>query len=237
MKFGISFNLSHLNQAGALVHVYTDGSMLVNHGGTEMGQGLNTKVAQVVAHTLGVPLAHMRATATDTGKVANTSATAASSGSDLNGKAAEAAARHIRDRLAAFAAERAGVAAADVVFADDQVQAGGRTHPFAELVREAYLARVQLWSDGLLRHPRPALGRAHAQRPPLLLLRLRRGGIRGRARYPDRRMDAAAGRPAARRRPLDQPGDRHRPGRGRLHPGHGLADAGRAGVERRTAAC
>ncbi|MDD3675102.1 xanthine dehydrogenase molybdopterin binding subunit [Thauera propionica] len=153
VKFGISFNLSHLNQAGALVHVYTDGSVLVNHGGTEMGQGLNTKVAQVVAHTLGVPLARVRCTATDTGKVANTSATAASSGSDLNGKAAEAAARRIRDRLAAFAAERSGVTAADVVFADDQVQAGAARVPFARLVREAYVARLQLWSDGFYATP------------------------------------------------------------------------------------
>ena len=153
VKFGISFNLSHLNQAGALVHVYTDGSVLVNHGGAEMGQGLNTKVAQVVAHTLGVPLARVRCTATDTGKVANTSATAASSGSDLNGKAAEAAARRIRDRLATFAAERTGVAAVDVVFADDHVQAGTARIPFAQLVREAYVARLQLWSDGFYATP------------------------------------------------------------------------------------
>ncbi|ENO89312.1 xanthine dehydrogenase, molybdopterin binding subunit, partial [Thauera phenylacetica B4P] len=104
VKFGISFNLSHLNQAGALVHVYTDGSVLVNHGGTEMGQGVNTKVCQVVAHELGIDLARVRATATDTSKVANTSATAASTGADLNGQAAAAAARRIRQRLAAFAA-------------------------------------------------------------------------------------------------------------------------------------
>ncbi len=106
VKFGISFNLVHLNQAGALVHVYGDGSVLVNHGGTEMGQGLNTKVAQVVAHELGVDFEMVRSSATDTHKVANTSATAASTGSDLNGKAAQDAARQIRDRLAAFAAER-----------------------------------------------------------------------------------------------------------------------------------
>ncbi|MBV8503030.1 MAG: xanthine dehydrogenase molybdopterin binding subunit, partial [Paucibacter sp.] len=104
VKFGISFNLAHLNQAGALVHVYTDGSVLVNHGGTEMGQGLNTKVAQVVAHELGVGFNRIRVTATDTSKVANTSATAASTGSDLNGKAAQDAARQLRERLAAFAA-------------------------------------------------------------------------------------------------------------------------------------
>jgi xanthine dehydrogenase large subunit len=102
-KFGIAFNVTHLNQAGALVHVYLDGSVLVNHGGTEMGQGLNTKVAQVVAHELGVPLSAVKVTATDTTKVANTSATAASTGTDLNGKAAQAAARQIRDRLATFA--------------------------------------------------------------------------------------------------------------------------------------
>ena len=96
VKFGIAFNVSHLNQAGALVHVYVDGSVIVNHGGTEMGQGINTKVAQVVAHELGIDLAQVRATATDTSKVANTSATAASTGADLNGKAAQNAARQIR---------------------------------------------------------------------------------------------------------------------------------------------
>ena len=133
LKFGISFNVVHLNQAGALVHVYTDGSVLVNHGGTEMGQGLNTKVAQVVAQELGVPLASVRVTATDTHKVANTSATAASTGSDLNGKAAQDAARQIRQRLDAFDA--------------------GRKLPWCELVSQAYLARVQLWSDGFYATP------------------------------------------------------------------------------------
>jgi xanthine dehydrogenase large subunit len=153
VKFGISFNLAHLNQAGALVHVYVDGSILVNHGGTEMGQGLNTKVAQVVAHELGVPLQRVRCTATDTHKVANSSATAASTGADLNGKAAQDAARTIRDRLAAFAAERYRVAAADVRFADEQVHAGAHRVPFAVLVQEAYSARVQLWSDGFYATP------------------------------------------------------------------------------------
>ncbi|MEO6409991.1 MAG: xanthine dehydrogenase molybdopterin binding subunit, partial [Burkholderiaceae bacterium] len=108
VKFGISFNVAHFNQAGALVHVYNDGSILVNHGGTEMGQGLNTKVAQVVAHELGVSLASVRCTATDTHKVANTSATAASTGADLNGKAAQDAARQIRERLAACMAAHHG---------------------------------------------------------------------------------------------------------------------------------
>jgi len=105
LKFGIAFNLTHLNQAGALVHVYVDGSVLVNHGGTEMGQGVNTKVAQVVAHELGLDLSQVRVSATDTSKVANTSATAASTGADLNGKAAQDAARQIRERLTAFAAQ------------------------------------------------------------------------------------------------------------------------------------
>jgi len=108
VKFGISFNVKHYNQAGALVHVYTDGSVLVNHGGTEMGQGLNTKVAQIVAGELGIDLARVRTTAADTSKVANTSATAASTGADLNGKAAEDAARKIKRRLATFAAEHYG---------------------------------------------------------------------------------------------------------------------------------
>jgi xanthine dehydrogenase large subunit len=137
VKFGISFNVKHFNQAGALVHVYTDGSVLVNHGGTEMGQGLNTKVAQVVAHELGIPLEWVRCTATDTQKVANTSATAASTGSDLNGKAAQDAARQIRERLDRFAAERHG----------------GRKLPFKQLVQEAYTERVQLWSDGFYATP------------------------------------------------------------------------------------
>jgi xanthine dehydrogenase large subunit len=153
VKFGISFNVTHLNQAGALVHVYTDGSVLVNHGGTEMGQGLNTKVAQVVAHELGLPFERVRITATDTQKVANTSATAASTGSDLNGKAAQDAARRIRDRLAAFAAQAHGGRPDEVQFAHDTVTVSGRSLPFAELVNQAYLARVQLWSEGFYATP------------------------------------------------------------------------------------
>lgn len=153
VKFGISFNVVHLNQAGALVHVYTDGSVLVNHGGTEMGQGLNTKVAQVVAHELGLPFEAVRCTATDTQKIANTSATAASTGSDLNGKAAQAAARTVRDRLAAFAAGKYGGTPEAVRFAGGQVQVAGQAFAFADLVNQAYLARVQLWSDGFYATP------------------------------------------------------------------------------------
>ncbi|MEO6363297.1 MAG: xanthine dehydrogenase molybdopterin binding subunit [Caldimonas sp.] len=154
VKFGISFNLVHLNQAGALVHVYGDGSVLVNHGGTEMGQGLNTKVAQVVAHELGVPFESVRVTATDTHKVANTSATAASTGSDLNGKAAQDAARQIKARLVAFAVERWAVDAGEVRFADGTVQVGtAASMTFRELIVAAYMARVQLWSDGFYATP------------------------------------------------------------------------------------
>ncbi len=154
VKFGISFNVVHYNQAGALVHVYTDGSVLVSHGGTEMGQGLNTKVAQVVAHELGIGLKHVRSTAADTSKVANTSATAASTGSDLNGKAGQDAARQIRLRLAQFAAATYGGRAEDVTFAADAVGVAGKVIPFPELVQQAYRARVQLWSDGFYATPK-----------------------------------------------------------------------------------
>ncbi len=153
VKFGIAFNVTHLNQAGALVHVYVDGSILVNHGGTEMGQGINTKVMQVVAHELGVDLDRVRATATNTSKVANTSATAASTGADLNGKAAQDAARKIRDRLAAFVASQFGGEASEVRFADDTVFVAGQALRFGEVVAKAYLARVQLWSDGFYATP------------------------------------------------------------------------------------
>ncbi len=169
VKFGISFNMPHLNQAGALVHVYTDGSVLVNHGGTEMGQGLNTKIAQVVAHELGLPLERVRCSATDTSKVANTSATAASTGSDLNGKAAQNAARQIRDRLAAFwvsslaarpatdrppgTQEVRSPSSQDVRFEQGHLRLGADEASFEQVVAAAYLARVQLWSDGYYATP------------------------------------------------------------------------------------
>ena len=154
VKFGISFNVPHLNQAGALVHVYRDGSVLVNHGGTEMGQGLNTKVAQVVAGTFGLPLARVRVSAADTSKVANTSATAASTGSDINGKAAEDAALAIRARLAALAAAQYGGAAEAVTFENGLVRANGSAIAFGEFVEVAYMKRVQLWSDGFYATPK-----------------------------------------------------------------------------------
>ena len=153
VKFGISFNVVHFNQAGALVHIYTDGTALVNHGGTEMGQGLHTKVAQVVALELGIDVKSVRATATDTSKIPNTSATAASTGADLNAKAAQDAARQIRNRLALFAAEHLGGDASEVIFSDDQVSSNDKSLPFSELVNLAYQSRVQLWSDGFYKTP------------------------------------------------------------------------------------
>jgi len=125
----------------------------VNHGGTEMGQGLNTKVAQVVAHELGIAFDRVRVTATDTQKVANTSATAASTGADLNGKAAQDAARQVRERLAALWAAQLGVDAATLRFAGGQVCSGAHTIAFDALVAQAYTARVQLWSDGFYATP------------------------------------------------------------------------------------
>ena len=154
VKFGVSFNATLFNQAGALVNVYTDGTVLVNHGGTEMGQGLHTKVVQVVAHALGVPQDAVRVNATDTSKVPNTSATAASSGSDLNGKAAEAAALAVRERLAALAAAEFGIAAAQVEFVAGEVRGGGRVMDFAALARKAHEQRVSLSSNGFYRTPK-----------------------------------------------------------------------------------
>lgn len=154
VKFGISFTALHYNQAGALVHVYQDGSVMLNHGGTEMGQGLNIKVAQVVAQEFGLPIERIRITATNTSKVPNTSATAASSGSDLNGKAAQDAAVQIRARLAAFAAELFATSADQIKFAKGRVSGGGKEMSFGDLAKKAYHARIQLWSDGFYRTPK-----------------------------------------------------------------------------------
>ncbi len=154
VKFGISFTATHLNQAGALVHVYTDGSVHLNHGGTEMGQGLNTKVAQVVAEEFSIDIDRIKITAADTSKVPNASATAASAGSDLNGKAAQAAARTIRERLITFAAEHFDVAPDRVVFRDNRVSIGGEETSFTELVKLAYFARISLSATGFYRTPK-----------------------------------------------------------------------------------
>ncbi len=154
VKFGISFTATLFNQAGALVHVYTDGSVLVNHGGTEMGQGLHTKVAQVVADELGVPFESVMVTASDTARVPNASATAASSGTDLNGRAAQFAARNVRQNLAAFVCGLDGCGAGEVSFRSGEVRTPKNTRAFADVVGMAYANRIQLWSDGFYRTPK-----------------------------------------------------------------------------------
>jgi xanthine dehydrogenase large subunit len=154
VKFGISFTATFFNQAGALVHCYTDGSVQVNHGGTEMGQGLHTKVCQIVADELGIPFERVRITATDTSKIPNASATAASSGTDLNGRAAQFAARQIRERLAAYVAEKQNCRPGQVVFANGQVSGPEAVMSWEQLLDDAYHSRVQLWSDGFYKTPK-----------------------------------------------------------------------------------
>ncbi|WAJ26755.1 xanthine dehydrogenase molybdopterin binding subunit [Antarcticirhabdus aurantiaca] len=166
VKFGISFTTTHLNQAGALVHVYKDGSVALNHGGTEMGQGLFTKVAQVVAEEFQIDVTHVKITATTTAKVPNTSATAASSGSDLNGMAALNAARTIKDRLIAYACERYQVPREQVVFLPNRVRIGNQEKRFRDLVGEAYLARVSLSSTGFYATPGISYDRETASGKP-----------------------------------------------------------------------
>ncbi len=154
VKFGISFTLTHLNQAGALVHVYQDGSVHLNHGGTEMGQGLFQKVAQVAASRFGIPLEMVKITATDTAKVPNTSATAASSGSDLNGMAVKAACDTIRDRMADYLAEQHQTDAASVTFSDGHVEVGEERYSFAEAAALSYQGRVSLSATGFYKTPK-----------------------------------------------------------------------------------
>ena len=166
VKFGISFTLTHLNQAGALVHVYQDGSIHLNHGGTEMGQGLNQKVAQVAASAFGVSMDAVRITATDTAKVPNTSATAASSGSDLNGMAALAACETIRDRIAAHLAETHQASPGSVRFEDGRVHVGATDLSFAEAVQSAYFARVSLSATGFYKTPDLSWDRARGRGRP-----------------------------------------------------------------------
>lgn len=153
VKFGISFTVTHLNQAGALLQMYRDGSVLLNHAGTEMGQGLYVKVAQVAATTLGLPLAQVRCTATNTSKVPNTAPTAASAGTDLNGKAAEDAALQLRVRLAALFARECGVKAAAVRFANGEARAGGKRMTVAALANLAFMNRVSLSARGFYATP------------------------------------------------------------------------------------
>jgi len=166
VKFGISFTKTESNQAGALVHVYSDGSVHMNHGGTEMGQGLHLKVAQVVAEEFQIDLERVKITATTTAKVPNTSPTAASSGADLNGMAAQNAARQIKERLIAFAAESHQVPRDQVIFLPNRVRIADIEMPFNDLVKKAYMARVQLSAAGFYKTPKihwdRSKGRGHA---------------------------------------------------------------------------
>jgi len=168
VKFGISFTLTHLNQAGALVHIYQDGSVHLNHGGTEMGQGLFQKVAQVAATVLGVPVEVIKITPTDTAKVPNTSATAASSGTDLNGMAVKAACETLRTRIAAFLADQHGKKPSDVVFTDGMVMVGRRQFTFAKAAELAYQGRISLSATGFYKTPKIQWDRVKGRGRPFL---------------------------------------------------------------------
>jgi xanthine dehydrogenase large subunit len=228
VKFGISFTTTHLNQAGALVHVYTDGSISLNHGGTEMGQGLNIKVAQVVADAFQVPLAAVKITSTRTDKVPNTSATAASSGSDLNGMAALHACEQIKDRLAAL--RRATFGARPVYHARRRA-ARRAADELQGFVNEAYLARDLALGRRLLPHPGHPLRPRRPQGRPFYYYAYGAACSEVVVDTLTGENRSARGHPP-RRRPLAEPGHRPRPDRGRLHPGHGLADHRGAGVRR-----
>ncbi|MFI8483121.1 xanthine dehydrogenase molybdopterin binding subunit [Pseudomonas sp. NPDC078700] len=166
VKFGISFTASFLNQAGALVHIYTDGSIHLNHGGTEMGQGLNTKVAQIVAEVFQVDISRIQITATNTDKVPNTSPTAASSGTDLNGKAAQNAAETIKQRLVDFLVREHKVSPEDIEFRSGQVRVRDQFIDFDQLIQQAYFAQVSLSSTGFYRTPKIFYDRSKAAGRP-----------------------------------------------------------------------
>lgn len=153
-KFGISFTTTFLNQAGALLHVYKDGSVHLNHGGTEMGQGLMIKIAQIVADEFQIDLEHIKITATNTGKVPNTSATAASASTDMNGMAARAAAIKIKRRMIKFASKKFAVNKTDIRFINNRVEAGEHTISFAALAEQAWLGRISLSATGFYRTPK-----------------------------------------------------------------------------------
>ena len=154
VKFGISFTTQLLNQAGALVSIYKDGSIYINHGGTEMGQGLFIKVAQVVANEFGVDISRVKVSATSTAKVPNTSPTAASSGSDLNGMAAREACLRIKKNLVNFAKEHYDSKDNNVEFHDSKIKVGEQAIPFNEFIMLAYLNRVELFSNGFYKTPK-----------------------------------------------------------------------------------
>ena len=166
VKFGISFTATWYNQAGALLHIYSDGSIHLNHGGTEMGQGLNTKIAQIVAEAFQVDFDTIKITRTTTEKVPNTSATAASSGSDLNGMAAQDAARQIKERLVAFAASHWETTPDNVRFLPNAVQVGQEVIPFPDFIKQAYMARVHLSAAGFYKTPKIHWNRETGQGRP-----------------------------------------------------------------------
>jgi len=153
LKFGISFTATHLNQGGALLVIYMDGSVSCNHGGTEMGQGLNTKMAQVCADGLGISIDKVRVTATDSQKVPNASATSASSGADINGAAIMNATAQMRARLQPVAARMLGCTAEEVTFADNAAHGGGKSVAWADLTKQAWLDRVGLSVTGFYMTP------------------------------------------------------------------------------------
>jgi xanthine dehydrogenase large subunit len=154
VKFGISFTATQFNQAGALVSIYTDGSVRINHGGTEMGQGLHTKVCAIVADVLSIPFEQVRISSSDTDKIANASATAASSGTDLNGRAAERAALQVKHNIADCLAKADGCTAEEVLFKLGVIHTPAKQRSFTEAVQFAYSQRVQLWSDGFYATPK-----------------------------------------------------------------------------------
>jgi len=154
VKFGISFTTQLLNQAGALVSIYKDGSIYLNHGGTEMGQGLFIKVAQVVASEFGVDISRVKVSATSTAKVPNTSPTAASSGSDLNGMAAREACLRIKNNLTNFAKEYFSVSDSSIKFQNSKVVINKKQMSFDEFISLAYLNRVELFSNGFYKTPK-----------------------------------------------------------------------------------
>jgi xanthine dehydrogenase large subunit len=166
VKFGISFTAMFLNQAGALIHIYTDGTVQVSHGGTEMGQGLYTKISQIVAAELGLPLEHIEVTSTRTDKVPNTSPTAASSGTDLNGQAARNAALTIKQRLIDHLVETYQIEAQNIEFSDGQVIWPNHQISFAELTQQAYMARISMSATGYYRTPKIHYDREQAKGNP-----------------------------------------------------------------------
>ena len=154
VKFGISFTTIHLNQAGALVHIYTDGSVHVNHGGIEMGQGTNTKIAQLVANELGLPFEKIKISSTNTSKVPNTSASAASSTTDLNGAAALDAVSKIKQNLEKFINKKYSIKNVKIIYEKGLIKFKNKLFKFDSIIKDAYLNRISLSSSGFYSTPK-----------------------------------------------------------------------------------